>query len=296
MKKAKVKVDMYMRKNLVMLVLSVLLVMHMVPASAFAKTTDAKKGQQISQIRITEEQKKEINQYVSEKTGSKVDQIEHGSRQNDELLNIEQQSGHENDSETQTNKKRYKGKSVAFYGDSLTEKGFTCTKGYHEWITELMELGTYENYAVHGYTLKDIYHAIKENTTDADIIFIMGGTNDQAQSISYGTYSDTTEDTTCGAIYQICEYLKKHYSDREIIFITPPYQTRYPHKQGITYDQIGDAIKHYCKGYGFKVYDNGERSGINDETIDQMTYDRCHWTDKTHDRIGKAIAAWLIEQ
>lgn len=283
-----------MKNRYLALILSLVLILGLVPLSAFAEDNDINSKTQTSESDVSETEAADLQIYKQLLSTIALNNIYKNGQGSEKEAGKNSETAHVKETKTHEPENPYKGKSVAFYGDSLTEKGFASKKGYHEWIRELAELGAYENYAVHGYSLKDIYHELKDNKTSADIIFVMGGTNDQTWSIPYGSYSDKTEDTTCGSLYLICEYLKKEYADRKIIFITPPYQTRYPHKQGITYEQIGDAIKHYCKMYGFQVYDNGTLSGIDDSTLDKMTFDQCHWTDQTHEKIGRAIAAWLM--
>lgn len=188
----------------------------------------------------------------------------------------------------------YEGKSAVFFGDSLTEENFQYSKGYHSWLKELLGLSYYTNYGVSGYTLKDIYYSLLNHQPAEDVIFIMGGTNDQTFSVPLGTPADTTEDTTYGCIYLLCEELKKNYSERQIIFITPSFQTAFPHAMGVTHTQIGDAIKEVCERYGFLVYDNGSLCDINESTLWQLTNDGCHWNDYCHEQIGRQMAAWLL--
>ena len=90
----------------------------------------------------------------------------------------------------------WRGKTASFYGDSLTEVNYHYTKGYHQWIKEILELNSYNNYGQSGYTLTHIYSKINEVTDNSDLIIVMGGVNDQNFSVPLGTIDDNTTSTT----------------------------------------------------------------------------------------------------
>lgn len=65
---------------------------------------------------------------------------------------------------------------------------------------------------------------------DADIVTVMGGTNDIRQGILLGTLNDRSTDTYCGALHRICEGLYRKYfiengtctgKDKRIVLLTP---------------------------------------------------------------------------
>ena len=185
------------------------------------------------------------------------------------------------------------GKTASFYGDSLTEVNYHYTKGYHQWIKEILELNSYNNYGKSGYTLSNIYSKINEVTDDSDLIIVMGGVNDQTYSIPLGTIDDNTTTTIYGSINLICSILKEKYPSKTILFITPHIQTKYPHNNGITSKEVADAILEVCNKYSIPVYDNFSLGGINIDNLSSYTTDNCHWNDIAHEMVGKKISEFI---
>ncbi len=189
----------------------------------------------------------------------------------------------------------FEGKTAAFYGDSITEVNYHYTKGWHQWVAEQLGLASYNNYGKSGATLKDIYEKLSTLDEDSDIIFVMGGINDQTYSVPLGSLGDNTTATTYGCIDLICKLLQDKLSDKMVIFVTPSYQTKYPHSGGITSDEVSAAIKEVCKKYpNISVYDNYSLCEINSTNLSEYTTDNCHWNDKTHEIVGKSISSYLL--
>lgn len=191
-------------------------------------------------------------------------------------------------------KSPWEGKTAVFYGDSLTEKNGHYTKGYHQWVKEILGLESYVNYGKSGNKLSDIYHKVNSTNTTADIVFVMGGVNDQTYSVPLGTPGDTTTDTTYGSVNLLCDRLKSKYPTSTIIFITPHYQTKYPHNKGITSYEISKAIKEACERYAITVYDNYTLSEIFIDNLVAYTTDSCHWNNKAHELVGKNLASFVL--
>ena len=56
---------------------------------------------------------------------------------------------------------------------------------------------------------------------DGDITIIFGGTNDYGHGDApFGSFTDRTEQTFCGAVHVLCEKLINRYPESKIIFIT----------------------------------------------------------------------------
>ena len=191
----------------------------------------------------------------------------------------------------------WKGKKATFYGDSLTEVNFQYTKGYHKWIQEILGLTSYENFGVSGYKISDVYNKVNSTTATGDIIFVMCGVNDENFSTPLGTIGDTATDTIYGSYDNLCSLLKTKYPTKIILFITPHYQTAYPHKNGITSYEVSKAMKEVCEKYAINVYDNYAISGIypqNNTNKNIFTKDGCHWNDLGHEIVGKNLANYVL--
>lgn len=186
------------------------------------------------------------------------------------------------------------GKTASFYGDSLTEQTtHSYTKGYHAWVSEILGLESYVNYGVSGYRIYDVYTKVNSVSDTSDIIFLMCGVNDQTYSVPLGVMGDTDDDTTYGALDMLCSLLRRKYPTKLIVFITPHYQTRYPHKGGITSYEVAKAIKDVCEKYAIPVYDNFIMSGIYPSNLYLYTGDGCHWNNTAHEMVGKHLAQYM---
>lgn len=191
----------------------------------------------------------------------------------------------------------FEGKTASFYGDSLTEQNYHYSKGYHSWIQDILGLASYNNYGLSGRTLAQVVQII-EDTDDGnpDVVFVMAGVNDQMASVPLGAMGDTGYDTTYGAAYNLCRVLNEKYPRKIKAVITPHYQTRYPHKNGVTTSyQVSRAIIEVCTKYSVPFYDNYVLSGINAQNLYYWTTDDCHWNNIAHQMVGMNIAKWMAD-
>lgn len=189
----------------------------------------------------------------------------------------------------------WKEKTAVFYGDSLTEVNYHYTKGYHEWVKELLGLKSYLNYGKSGYDFEDVYNEICSTYTTSDIVFVMCGVGEMTHSVPTGAISDTTTDTTYGRLNLICEKIKEKYPTSVVVFITPAYQTKYPHNLGVTSYEVSKAIKEVCEKFAIPVYDNFTLSGICKNNLSAFTTDNCHWNDAAHEMVGKNLANYVAD-
>lgn len=187
------------------------------------------------------------------------------------------------------------GKTASFYGDSLTEANSHYTKGYHAWVRELLGLSSIKNYGTSGYTSANVYTKINGTEDTSDIISVMCGVNDQTFHTALGQMGDSSTGTTYGNFDRICNLLKTKYPTKTIFLITPHYQTKYPHNNGVTSYEIARAIKEVAEKYTIPVYDNFVLSGIYSTNLNYWTTDGCHWNNKAHEMVGRNLAKWIID-
>lgn len=186
------------------------------------------------------------------------------------------------------------GKTASFYGDSLTEENYHYTKGYHQWVKEILGLESYSNHGKSGNKISDVYNKVNSVNDTADIIFIMCGVNDQTYSVPIGVIGDNTTDTTYGALNLLCALLKQKYPTKIVVFITPHYQTKYPHSEGVTSYEVSKAVREVCGKYAIPIYDNFVLSGIYSTNLSTFTTDNCHWNNSAHEMVGKNLAQFML--
>lgn len=188
----------------------------------------------------------------------------------------------------------FNGKTASFYGDSLTETNYHYTKGYHSWVKDIIGLSSYQNYGHSGYKISDVCTLMASATDNPDIVFVMIGVNDQTYNTPLGQMGDTTTDTIYGGFDVLCNTIEDVYPDKLTIFITPHYQTNYPHTGGITSYEISRAMIEVATKYSIPVYDNFVMSGMRTGNLSVYTTDNCHWNNTGHEMVGKNLADWIL--
>ena len=132
-----------------------------------------------------------------------------------------------------------KGKKVVFLGDSITEGSGVkdLANRYDNRLKKMYGLKAINNYGIGGTRLA---HQGKpsENprydlcfcgrayvmSPDADLIVVYGGVNDYIHGDAhFGTMSDRTPETFCGAVYFLMETLKSLYPEKPIVFMPPAH-------------------------------------------------------------------------
>jgi lysophospholipase L1-like esterase len=210
------------------------------------------------------------------------------------------------------------GKKYAALGDSITygyiPRNYTGYPGQLNSYAKLTaeKLGmTFENYGISGSTLA--YHSSRNPMSrryqnlpdDADLITVMGGTNDIRNGIQLGTMADRTDATYYGALHVILGGLYKKYmidqgvevgKTKTIVVLTPiKLLASSSSTQGgtgtlVRFDPWIAAVKEVAAYYSIPCFDFYNLSGINphlDETIhgwqDGYTgYYNPYITDGTH--------------
>ena len=110
----------------------------------------------------------------------------------------------------------------------------------------------------------------RRTTPEPDILLIFGGTNDFGHGDAvFGTTDDRTEDSFCGAVRCLCEYLLEKYPAAKLVFITPlhrwneadPCGDKKPQPVG-TLKEYVQALRAILEEYSIPVLDLYATSGI----------------------------------
>ena len=187
----------------------------------------------------------------------------------------------------------WKGRTASFYGDSITQQNPHYTKGYHEWVKDMLELSSYNNYGVSGYKISDVYNKVNTIDDTADIIFVMCGINDLNYNTPLGAFGDNTTSTIYGAFDALFNLLRTKYPTKIVVYITPHYGVFGKHIAGITSYEVAKAAKEVCEKYAIPVYDNFVMCGIYPTGLSYWTVDTLHWNDDAHKMVGKNLAKFV---
>lgn len=212
----------------------------------------------------------------------------------------------------------FSGKTINAFGDSITagvtSPGLNQGTPYIKYFADHVG-AKLNNWAVSGSTLSVLESwspgSICKKVMDVlpkdmvDYIFIAGGTNDFNQNREIGSLDSKDNATVCGAVNNMCEYIKLNLSDRTVIFITPiPYTQAY-YSRNPAVNNLGNTLEDYIKAiyqvatlHGYNVV-NGYALGMptGAESWDNAMCDNsdgCHPTELGHKLYARSLAGKLL--
>lgn len=130
------------------------------------------------------------------------------------------------------------GKKIAFLGDSITEGCGTSSLEHVFWNV----LGQKTGAQVYGYGIggtriapqrvpsepqfdQDFISRVDSMIPDADVVVVFGGTNDFGHGDApFGTRSDRTAETFCGALHVLLTKLCERYPAAQLVLMTPTHR------------------------------------------------------------------------
>ena len=193
-------------------------------------------------------------------------------------------------------------------GDSITYGSINGKKGtpYCDIVAETLNLASITNRGVGGQTLSNagkwgsIISQLSKITPEADIISVMGGVNDWAQGVELGNIDDTDSKTIYGGLNYIAHYLKIHYSDSFIFFMTvlpvgDAKHLQYDDVAKCTIEEINVAIKEVAQKYNIPVLDTYELADYQSEMNNSALTDGCHPSQQFHEEVLAPLVAKFIE-
>jgi lysophospholipase L1-like esterase len=201
---------------------------------------------------------------------------------------------------------RFTNKKGNFLGDSITwgyspvGDGSRLANPYPSLVANTLGLSVMRNYGVSGTTISgsstqrfiDRYSSMDN---DADLIFVLGGTNDWASQIPIGTISDSTSDTFYGGLNILVGGLLDKYPTQTIVLATPM------HRQGdktktIDLNDYRNAVLAIGAKYGIAVLDLYATSGFypdNTTNYNAICPDGRHPNDAGHVKLANRVSGFL---
>ena len=212
------------------------------------------------------------------------------------------------------------GKRIAFLGDSITEGSgvLDLSNRYDNRLKEMCGLAETFNYGIGGTRLAhkstpsekpryDLCFCGRAYDIDprADIIVVYGGTNDYGHGDApFGTFSDETPATFCGAVRFLMTLLRTEHPGKPILFLAParrcgdenvaPTQVNNPHARPLL--AYVDAIKRIAEDFDIPVLDLYRTLGIDlnrEEDFSKYTRDGLHLNDAAHGVLAACVKGAL---
>lgn len=225
------------------------------------------------------------------------------------------------------------GKTIAGLGDSITW-GFIPRNapGYpgqlQSWLPLVAEeLGASPlNYGLSGSTLganssgadQPMSRRFSAMSDAADLVIVMGGTNDVRKSVPLGVMGDTADTTYYGALDVLCQGLLQKYryaqgeaagAGKKIMFMTPIrlLDIGSPDDLHPTLGNYAAAMKEVCARYSIPVFDAYNLSGLTPnlfrtlvgtepgytDIYNPYVADGTHPTQEGHQILASAVAGFI---
>lgn len=204
------------------------------------------------------------------------------------------------------------GKTIVFLGDSITQGvGASSEKNvFHQITARNFNLKSAINFGISGTRIAkqtkfynqfyDLYFELREDIMprDVDAVFVFGGTNDYGHGDAKMGEEDSVDVYTfCGALNSLILKLKKDYSGKEIIFMTPMHRTNETEPSAPENKVLEDyviAMRNICKKHNIKLIDAFENLNLDPKDKDYFG-DGLHPTDKDHFELGMFVGNELLK-
>ena len=216
---------------------------------------------------------------------------------------------------------QWKGKRVAFLGDSITDKRHIgTTKCWWEYLAEMLGLQAF-SYGINGNrmdgVLRQAQQLLDERADSIDAIIVFAGTNDYNGGVPIGQWyveedKEATvsgpatevrrhrlpamdEGTFKGRINRLMHFLKTHYPTKQVIMLTPLHRAQarfgehniqpeeaFPNKNGVFLDEYVQAVKEAANVWAIPVIDLNSICGLYPMNDAHVRYFHDAQTDRLH--------------
>lgn len=209
---------------------------------------------------------------------------------------------------------KLQGIKANFLGDSITEGHGASSQEYTYWniLKRNFGLGEVRGYGIggtriarkhvptpepYGWFDMDFCGRYDEMDNDADLVVVMGGTNDYGHGDApLGEMSDRDPMTFYGALHYLMNGLINKYPKAMIVFMTPPHREE-EENRGLKLVDFVNAVKEVAAYYAIPVLDLYATSGIQPKVpILKELYmpDGLHPNDAGYEKIADRLGNFLL--
>ena len=218
------------------------------------------------------------------------------------------------------------GYKVNFLGDSITFGSGVTDKDncrYDNRLRKMCKLSGVNNYGIGGTRLAHQIHPSESPSNDlcfcgrayhldmdADMVVVYGGVNDYLHGDApFGQIGDTTPATFCGGVYFLMRFLREHFGDKPVVFMTPArclwngniddrYPSIHPYKASDAKPLIDyvEVILQTAKEFNIPVLDLYHNLGLDPhdpECCEAYTVDGLHFNDAGHEVIAQRLKEFI---
>lgn len=213
------------------------------------------------------------------------------------------------------NQKDFSGLKIACLGDSITAAAnLDNLEGYEQYayparLAELLDAGEVCNLGIGGssigrYWADAFVDRYQEIPQDADIILVMGGTNDGfcVSDQEFGSLTERTPRTFCGDLDELMRGLKENYPDAEVFFATPLPNILHDYLRSerdylLPQKDFADVIRTLAQEYGFHVvdlYNSNILDSHDADVVAEYMPDGVHCNQEGYQILAEHFAAELV--
>lgn len=217
---------------------------------------------------------------------------------------------------------KWLGKSAGFLGDSITEAGASTTgKAFFKYIESDLGFSECVGYGISASTISDMRYPMCDRYADMssnhDVVFVFGGTNDFHFGVPLGEWYTVDEDTRTlntdsstfrGALNKLCLGLIDKYVGKNVILLTPTHRYTFnsqatefqKNRSGIWFEEYVQCIREASSIFSIPLIDLYAESGLfpyvqsnATKYFEQTSGDKLHPNTAGHARMAKVIERYL---
>ena len=152
-------------------------------------------------------------------------------------------------------------------------------------------------------TVMESYYPMSNDTrlatyVNADVISIMGGTNDYIKATAMGTLGTADDTTFYGGLQKIINYLRTNNPTAFVFVIIPTITSGYStaNSAGNTFKDYKNAMIDVCEAYGVPYIDMSVYGELTNGYTSQWTVDGTHYNQNYTDKIFAPLIADFISR
>lgn len=189
-------------------------------------------------------------------------------------------------------------------GDSITAGYNNNEISYVDYLSD--KFNTVRKYGMSGTSISkqesvtdSFLERYEAMDNDADVILVMGGTNDFALNVPLGDFNSENTYNFYGAMKTLVKGLLEKYPDKKIFFVTELDRVIDSNGIGVLYTDYLTAIKEVCRYYAIPVLDLNSNLGFNAKNTKQAELylpDYLHPNNEGHKIIANKIEKYILYQ
>ena len=212
---------------------------------------------------------------------------------------------------------RFKGATVVFEGDSITDSDYLPSYGGKSWadyLSEICMFGNTVNQSLGGASIST-YNTTSANASvvnrivntnypsDTKLFFVFAGTNDWNANVALGDYDSIDTSTIIGALNFIIDTIQTKLPECNIVIMTPMHRsgTRTAQRTAGTMSDVAKAYETVCERWGVDCVNTLKTFGMNayNDSVKALYFTEqdypLHPSPAGHKRIAQRMAGYISQ-